>query len=74
MSDDLVNIEVNGVPLKARKGQMIMQVTDPADIYIPRFCYHEKLTIAAKSACSPTSLATRCRQPSPPACGTGKSS
>jgi NADH-quinone oxidoreductase subunit G len=47
MSDDLVNIEVNGVPLKARKGQMIMQVTDPADIYIPRFCYHEKLSIAA---------------------------
>ena len=47
MSDDLVNIEVNGVPLKARKGQMIMQVTDPADIYIPRFCYHQKLTVAA---------------------------
>ncbi len=47
MSDDLINIEVNGVPLKARKGQMIMEVTDPADIYIPRFCYHTKLTIAA---------------------------
>jgi NADH-quinone oxidoreductase subunit G len=47
MSDDQVNIEVNGVPLKARKGQMIMQVTDPAHIYIPRFCYHEKLTVAA---------------------------
>ncbi|HEX3914796.1 MAG TPA: NADH-quinone oxidoreductase subunit NuoG [Steroidobacteraceae bacterium] len=47
MADDTVNIEVNGVPLKARKGQMIMQVTDPADIYIPRFCYHEKLTVAA---------------------------
>jgi len=47
MSDDTVNIEVNGVPLKARKGQMIMQVTDPADIYIPRFCYHEKLSVAA---------------------------
>ncbi|HEV7611502.1 MAG TPA: NADH-quinone oxidoreductase subunit NuoG [Steroidobacteraceae bacterium] len=47
MSDDSVNIEVNGVPLKARKGQMIMQVTDPADIYIPRFCYHDKLTVAA---------------------------
>ncbi|MDP8983726.1 MAG: NADH-quinone oxidoreductase subunit NuoG, partial [Pseudomonadota bacterium] len=47
MSDDTVNIEVNGVPLKARKGQMIMQVTDPAEIYIPRFCYHDKLTIAA---------------------------
>jgi NADH-quinone oxidoreductase subunit G len=47
MADDTVNIEVNGVALKARKGQMIMQVTDPADIYIPRFCYHDKLTIAA---------------------------
>ena len=47
MSDDTINIEVNGVPLKARKGQMIMQVTDPADIYIPRFCYHDKLTVAA---------------------------
>src|SRR5450631_647957 len=47
MSDDSVNIEVNGVPLKARKGQMIMQVTDAADIYIPRFCYHAKLSVAA---------------------------
>ena len=26
---------------------MIMQVTDPADVYIPRFCYHAKLTVAA---------------------------
>jgi NADH-quinone oxidoreductase subunit G len=47
MADDTVNIEVNGVPLKARKGQMIMQATDPADIYIPRFCYHDKLSVAA---------------------------
>jgi len=47
MSDDTVNIQVNGVPLKARKGQMIMQVTDPAQIYIPRFCYHDKLSVAA---------------------------
>jgi NADH-quinone oxidoreductase subunit G len=47
MSDDLINIEVDGRPLKARKGQMLMQVTDDAGIYIPRFCYHEKLTVAA---------------------------
>jgi NADH-quinone oxidoreductase subunit G len=47
MAEELVNIEVNGQPLKARKGQMIMQATDPAGIYIPRFCYHEKLSIAA---------------------------
>ena len=31
------------MPLKARKGQMIIQVTDQADVYVPRFCYHEKL-------------------------------
>ncbi len=47
MSDDLVNIEVDGRRLQARKGQMVMQVTDRAGIYVPRFCYHEKLSIAA---------------------------
>jgi NADH-quinone oxidoreductase subunit G len=47
MSEDLVNIEVNGVALKARKGEMVMQATDRADVYIPRFCYHAKLTVAA---------------------------
>lgn len=46
MSDE-VNIEVNGVPMKARKGAMIIQVTDANDVYVPRFCYHEKLPIAA---------------------------
>ncbi len=47
MSDDVVNILVDDVPVKARKGQMIMQATDPAGFYIPRFCYHEKLSVAA---------------------------
>jgi NADH-quinone oxidoreductase subunit G len=44
---DEVNIEVNGVPMKARKGAMIIHVTDANDVYVPRFCYHEKLPIAA---------------------------
>jgi NADH-quinone oxidoreductase subunit G len=47
VSEDVVNVEIDGRPLKARKGQMIMQLTDGAGIYIPRFCYHEKLSIAA---------------------------
>jgi NADH-quinone oxidoreductase subunit G len=47
MSDDVVNVEVDGRPLKARKGQMLIQLTDQAGVYVPRFCYHEKLTIAA---------------------------
>ena len=44
---NVVNVEVNGVALKARKGQMIIEVTDVAEVYVPRFCYHPKLTIAA---------------------------
>lgn len=44
---DWVNIEVNGEPVKARKGQMLIQATDASGHYVPRFCYHEKLPIAA---------------------------
>ena len=47
MSNDIVNIEVDGKAVEARRGQMIMEVTDGIGIYIPRFCYHEKLSIAA---------------------------
>ena len=47
MSEELINIEVNGIPLKARKGAMLIEITDAAGISIPRFCYHKKLSIAA---------------------------
>ena len=47
MSDDLVNIEVNGVAVQARKGQMVIHATDANGVYVPRFCYHDKLPIAA---------------------------
>jgi len=47
MAEEFVNIEVNGVPMKARKGEMIIRVTDAHGAYVPRFCYHDKLSIAA---------------------------
>ena len=47
MSEESVNIEVNGIPLQARKGAMLIEITDAAGIPIPRFCYHKKLSIAA---------------------------
>ena len=47
MSDDSITIEVDGRELQAEKGQMLIEVTDNNDIYIPRFCYHPKLTVAA---------------------------
>jgi NADH-quinone oxidoreductase subunit G len=45
--EEFVNMEVDGVPVKARKGDMIIRVTDAHNAYVPRFCYHDKLTIAA---------------------------
>jgi NADH-quinone oxidoreductase subunit G len=47
MADELVNIEIDGVPVKARKGEMLIRATDASGVYVPRFCYHEKLSIAA---------------------------
>jgi NADH-quinone oxidoreductase subunit G len=44
---DAVNIEINGVAMQAKKGSMIIHAADKAGMAIPRFCYHEKLPIAA---------------------------
>jgi NADH-quinone oxidoreductase subunit G len=46
-TEDFVNVEVNGVPVKAPKNAMIIRVTDANGAYVPRFCYHEKLPVAA---------------------------
>lgn len=43
----MIKIEVNGQQLEAREGSTIIEVADSAGIYIPRFCYHEKLSVAA---------------------------
>ena len=47
MSDDTVTIEIDGRALPARRGQMLIEVADANAIPIPRFCYHEKLSVAA---------------------------
>ena len=47
MSDDTISIEIDGHPFTARKGQMLIEVADSNAIPIPRFCYHEKLSVAA---------------------------
>lgn len=44
---DHVTVFIDGVELAAPKGSMIIQAADKAGIPIPRFCYHEKLPIAA---------------------------
>ena len=47
MSDDLIKIEVDGKSVSAKKGQMIIEATDDHGAYVPRFCYHSKLSVAA---------------------------
>ncbi|HMM66219.1 MAG TPA: NADH-quinone oxidoreductase subunit NuoG [Dokdonella sp.] len=44
---DHVSIEIDGKQTFAPKGSMIIQAADRLGIAIPRFCYHEKLAIAA---------------------------
>jgi NADH-quinone oxidoreductase subunit G len=47
MAETIVNIVVDGVPLQAHKGETVIRATDRGGIYIPRFCYHDKLSIPA---------------------------
>ncbi|WP_242104227.1 NADH-quinone oxidoreductase subunit NuoG [Lysobacter sp. M2-1] len=44
---DQVTVFIDGVELAAPKGSMIIHAADKAGIPIPRFCYHDKLAIAA---------------------------
>jgi NADH-quinone oxidoreductase subunit G len=46
-ASDTVTLEIDGKKVTAKKGQMIIQAADAAGIYIPRFCYHHKLSVAA---------------------------
>src|SRR4051812_38225168 len=43
----MATIEIDGKVLEAPNGKMIIEVADAANIYIPRFCYHKKLSVAA---------------------------
>tara|TARA_R110000868_G_scaffold144960_4_gene364523 strand:- start:42044 stop:44371 length:2328 start_codon:yes stop_codon:yes gene_type:complete len=40
-------IEIDGQKVEAEQGKMIIQVADEMGVYIPRFCYHKKLSVAA---------------------------
>ena len=42
-----VSIEINGNIRFAKPGTMIIEATDAVGEYVPRFCYHKSLSIAA---------------------------
>lgn len=43
----MIEFEIDGKKLTTEQGKMIIEVADREGIYIPRFCYHKKLSIAA---------------------------
>ena len=42
----MVNVFVDGLQIEVRKGATILQACAQAGVEIPRFCYHERLSIA----------------------------
>lgn len=46
----MVKIEINGQVVEAQEGCMLIDVADDAQIQIPRFCYHKKLSIADRKS------------------------
>ena len=43
----MVQIEIDGKPVEVNEGSMVMDAANKLGIYVPHFCYHKKLTIAA---------------------------
>lgn len=42
-----VKLEINGRTVSVRDGATIMEAANKLGVYIPHFCYHEKLSVAA---------------------------
>ena len=43
----MVEIELDGKKVEVAEGSMVMHAAEKAGTYIPHFCYHKKLSIAA---------------------------
>ncbi len=43
----MAKLEVDGKPVEVRDGAMVMEAANALGIYVPHFCYHKKLSIAA---------------------------
>jgi NADH-quinone oxidoreductase subunit G len=43
----MIEIELDGKKVEITEGSMVMHAADKAGTYIPHFCYHKKLSIAA---------------------------
>ena len=60
-------VEIDGKSITAKPGQMLIQVADENHVYIPRFCYHKKLSVAANCRMCLVDV-EGARKPSPACC------
>lgn len=43
----MIEFEIDNKKISAEPGQTVIEVADSVGVYIPRFCYHKKLSVAA---------------------------
>ena len=43
----MAELDIDGHKVTVPDGSMVMHAADAAGVYIPHFCYHKKLSIAA---------------------------
>lgn len=41
-----VELKIDGIPVSIEKGSSIIQAAEKAGVYIPRYCYHDRLAVA----------------------------
>ena len=56
---DLVKVNVDGVEVEVAPGTTILQACEEAGAEIPRFCYHERLSIAGNCRMCLVNVKTR---------------
>ena len=43
----MIELQLDGKAVTVAPGSMVMHAADAAGVYVPHFCYHKKLSIAA---------------------------
>jgi len=46
MSQQIISLTINNKPYEVRANASILQACEEVGIHLPRFCYHEKLSVA----------------------------
>jgi len=46
MTDDLINLTIDGVPVSVPKGTLVIEAAKQAGVLVPHYCYHPGLPVA----------------------------